>query len=175
MLFFINKDILIGELVFFSPPSVEIRGFNDSDLKSLLNCSQCLPTCHESVYDTDTSFSHDTLPLAQESYGVLDIFYRNEGAVKYQRDVTFGWVDLLGKLTNPHSNGSVKSTDKNLKICSTFSTVSFGGIAGLFLGFSLLSIVEFVYWSIKLALHQLSNYIKLHSLMLRRFFLPFKK
>lgn len=36
--------------------------------------------------------------------------------------------------------------------------MSFGGIAGLFLGFSLLSIVEFVYWGIKLAMHQLSKY-----------------
>ncbi|KAK9732285.1 Amiloride-sensitive sodium channel [Popillia japonica] len=39
--------------------------------------------------------------------------------VRYKREVLFGWVDLL---------------------------VSFGGIAGLFLGFSLLSGVEFIYY-----------------------------
>lgn len=88
--------IKTGELRFFSPPSVEIRGFNDSNLASLLNCSQCLPTCHETIYDIDTAFSEDTSPLGQQSYGTIDIFYRNEGAVKYQRDVTFGWIDLLG-------------------------------------------------------------------------------
>lgn len=32
--------------------------------------------------------------------------------------------------------------------------VSFGGIAGLFLGFSLLTIIEFVYWGIKLLIYQ---------------------
>lgn len=39
--------------------------------------------------------------------------------IRYQRDVLFGWVDLL---------------------------VSFGGIAGLFLGFSLLSLLEIFYY-----------------------------
>jgi len=32
--------------------------------------------------------------------------------------------------------------------------VSFGGIAGLFLGFSLLTIIEFVYWGIKFLIYQ---------------------
>lgn len=39
--------------------------------------------------------------------------------IRYKREVLFGWVDLL---------------------------VSFGGIAGLFLGFSLLSGVEIIYY-----------------------------
>ncbi|XP_015374464.1 PREDICTED: degenerin del-1-like [Diuraphis noxia] len=96
-------------------------------MKSPLNCSQCLPTCHESVFDLDMDYSLDSLPLTRRSYGSVDIFYRNEGAVKYERDVTFGWIDLL---------------------------VSFGGIAGLFLGFSLLTIIEFVYWGIKFLIYQ---------------------
>nr|XP_018906638.1 PREDICTED: pickpocket protein 19-like [Bemisia tabaci] len=106
----------------FSPPFGNIRGFSQnisSGLSMPLNCSQCLPTCHESTYDVDTDFSRDTQPLAQKTDGYVDVFYKNEGAVKYQRDVTFGWSDLL---------------------------VSFGGIAGLFLGFSVLSLVELFYW-----------------------------
>lgn len=39
--------------------------------------------------------------------------------IRYKREVLFGWVDLL---------------------------VSFGGIAGLFLGFSLLSGIEIIYY-----------------------------
>lgn len=39
--------------------------------------------------------------------------------IRYKREVLFGWVDLV---------------------------VAFGGIAGLFLGFSLLSLVEIVYY-----------------------------
>ncbi|XP_050436611.1 sodium channel protein Nach-like [Adelges cooleyi] len=120
-----------SELRFFSPPVGNIRGFMQVEMLSPLNCSQCLPTCHESVYDIDVDYSLDSHPLTRDSYGAVDIFYRNEGAVKYQRDVTFGWIDLL---------------------------VSFGGIAGLFLGFSLLTIIEFVYWGIKL-LVQYTHYI----------------
>lgn len=85
-----------SELRFYSPPIGNIRGFLLTEMKSPLNCSQCLPTCHESVYDLDVDYSLDSLPLARNSYGSVDIFYRNEGAVKYERDVTFGWIDLLG-------------------------------------------------------------------------------
>ncbi|CAI6368169.1 unnamed protein product [Macrosiphum euphorbiae] len=116
-----------SELRFYSPPIGNIRGFLLTEMKSPLNCSQCLPTCHESVFDLDVDYSLDSLPLTRNSYGSVDIFYRNEGAVKYERDVTFGWIDLL---------------------------VSFGGIAGLFLGFSLLTIIEFVYWGIKFLIYQ---------------------
>ncbi|XP_060841385.1 sodium channel protein Nach-like [Rhopalosiphum padi] len=116
-----------SELRFYSPPIGNTRGFQVTEMKSPLNCSQCLPTCHESVFDLDVDYSLDSLPLTRHSYGSVDIFYRNEGAVKYERDVTFGWIDLL---------------------------VSFGGIAGLFLGFSLLTIIEFVYWGIKFLIYQ---------------------
>lgn len=49
----------------------------------------------------------------------MNIEYLTWPIIRYKREVLFGWVDLL---------------------------VSFGGIAGLFLGFSLLSGVELVYY-----------------------------
>ncbi|XP_050536342.1 uncharacterized protein LOC126902781 [Daktulosphaira vitifoliae] len=120
-----------SELRFYSPPIGNIRGFMQGEVLSPLNCSQCLPTCHESVYDVDVDSSYDSQQLSRESYGSVDIFYKNEGAVKYQRDVTFGWIDLL---------------------------VSFGGIAGLFLGFSLLTIIEFLYWGVKLLIYHCATH-----------------
>uniref|UniRef100_A0A2S2QJY1 Sodium channel protein Nach n=1 Tax=Sipha flava TaxID=143950 RepID=A0A2S2QJY1_9HEMI len=120
-----------SELRFYSPPIGNTRGFLLTERKSPMNCSECLPTCHESVYDLDMDYSLDSQPLTRSSYGSVDIFYRNEGAVKYERDVTFGWIDLL---------------------------VSFGGIAGLFLGFSLLTIIEFVYWGMKFLTYQYIRY-----------------
>lgn len=51
----------------------------------------------------------------------LDFHYQSANIVKYRTDVTFGWLDLM---------------------------VSFGGIAGLFLGCSILSGVEIVYYLI---------------------------
>lgn len=51
----------------------------------------------------------------------LDFHYQNANLVKYRTDITFGWLDLM---------------------------VSFGGIAGLFLGCSILSAVEIFYYLI---------------------------
>lgn len=49
----------------------------------------------------------------------IDFHYQSANIVKYRTDVTFGWLDLM---------------------------VSFGGIAGLFLGCSILSGVEIIYY-----------------------------
>lgn len=63
-------------------------------------------------------FSSGTDPLKPlETF--VNIEYLTWPIIKYKREVLFGWVDLL---------------------------VSFGGIAGLFLGFSLLSGVEIIYY-----------------------------
>lgn len=51
----------------------------------------------------------------------LDLHYQSANLVKYRTDVTFGWLDLM---------------------------VAFGGIAGLFLGSSILSSVEIFYYII---------------------------
>jgi hypothetical protein len=51
----------------------------------------------------------------------VEIHYQSANIVKYRTDVTFGWLDLM---------------------------VAFGGIAGLFLGCSLLSGVEIIYYVI---------------------------
>ncbi|CAG9857482.1 unnamed protein product [Phyllotreta striolata] len=55
----------------------------------------------------------------EESASTLEVKFVSWPMVRYKREVLFGWVDLL---------------------------VSFGGIAGLFLGFSLLSAVEILYY-----------------------------
>lgn len=49
----------------------------------------------------------------------LDFHFQSANIVKYRTDVTFGWLDLM---------------------------VSFGGIAGLFLGCSIISGVEIFYY-----------------------------
>lgn len=55
----------------------------------------------------------------------IDFHFQSGSIVKYRTDVTFSWLDLM---------------------------VSFGGIAGLFLGCSILSGVEIVYYLIIMAL-----------------------
>lgn len=56
----------------------------------------------------------------------IDIHFQSANIVKYRTDVTFGWLDLM---------------------------VSFGGIAGLFLGCSILSGVEIIYYLIIIILN----------------------
>jgi amiloride-sensitive sodium channel len=111
-----------------------------SNITDITKCSDCELSCDNTVYEIEKfskSYVENILNLNQ----ILNYFYllRNPatatGAViesdririefltwpiiRYKREVLFGWVDLL---------------------------VSFGGIAGLFLGFSLLSGIEIIYY-----------------------------
>ncbi|XP_039278283.1 sodium channel protein Nach isoform X2 [Nilaparvata lugens] len=102
-------------LRFVHPP--HRMGFTENEIIESLNCS-CIPTCYDTEYDLEIGRSEDW-HTAYQHYAYVDIHYGNLGVVKYQRDITFGWVDLL---------------------------VSLGGVANLFLGFSLLSLLEILYW-----------------------------
>nr|CAD7430192.1 unnamed protein product [Timema monikensis] len=112
--------LLAEEIHSMSPPP-GTPGF-EAGMTSL-NCSQCLPTCHETKYLVDVDMHEVKTPLRPGTGGYLDIYYKDLAAVKYRRDVAFGRMQLV---------------------------VSFGGIAGLFLGVSILSAVELVYYCLKM-------------------------
>lgn len=76
---------------------------------------------------------------AQRDNLTLDFHYQSANLVKYRTDITFGWLDLM---------------------------VSFGGIAGLFLGCSILSAVEIFYYFFVIlifALRKFKNFIRVNS------------
>ncbi|PSN55275.1 hypothetical protein C0J52_05821 [Blattella germanica] len=110
------------ELRFFSPPENSMK--NPEEERTSLQCSYCLPTCRETTYQVQSSFDRDYHPSNANAKGYLDVYYKDLGAVKYQRQLAFDGMNLL---------------------------VSFGGIAGLFLGVSLLTVVEMAYYSVRLA------------------------
>ncbi|XP_072376116.1 sodium channel protein Nach-like, partial [Diabrotica undecimpunctata] len=87
------------------------------EIKSVDKCN-CHLGCLHTVYEIEKL---DTLMTDEEEEGnsKLENKFVSWPMVRYKREVLFGWVDLL---------------------------VSFGGIAGLFLGFSLLSAVEILYY-----------------------------
>ncbi|GLH01456.1 Pickpocket protein 28 [Gryllus bimaculatus] len=87
-----------------------------------IDCSHCLPTCHDSTYDLEADVTTDN-KLTSSNTTYLDIFYKDLYAVKYGRELSFGETELL---------------------------VSFGGIASLFLGVSVLSGFELLYYLCKL-------------------------
>ncbi|XP_071453479.1 sodium channel protein Nach-like isoform X2 [Hetaerina americana] len=111
------------------PPFVNEKGnYKQCDLRGLVclaehkeqlinsDACSCELDCKNTVYEVEKLSSG----LCKQNYcGPLHIGFVSWPMVRYKREVLFGWVDLF---------------------------VSFGGIAGLFLGFSLLSGVEIIYY-----------------------------
>lgn len=108
------------------------------NITEVRDCNSCELSCSNTVYDIeklsktlvlnctmsgkfDAHFLFDPFRLNTDrsSSTYINIEFLTWPIIRYKREVLFGWVDLL---------------------------VSFGGIAGLFLGFSLLSGVEIIYY-----------------------------
>ncbi|XP_052567592.1 sodium channel protein Nach [Culex pipiens pallens] len=112
---------------FYAPPVKSLRqcvaselpclAANVGNITSIGGCQHCELGCHNTVYDIEKYSKVMTTEAGKEP--VVTIEYLTWPVIRYKREVLFGWVDLL---------------------------VSFGGIAGLFLGFSLLSGVEIIYF-----------------------------
>ncbi|PSN57595.1 hypothetical protein C0J52_00502 [Blattella germanica] len=81
------------ELRIFRPPH-GARGFEEVDA---IDCGKCLPTCHNTLYSLDYSFTADGNPYASNQAAYLDVYYRDLGAIKYQQRLSFDFMDLVGK------------------------------------------------------------------------------
>uniref|UniRef100_A0A182J395 Uncharacterized protein n=1 Tax=Anopheles atroparvus TaxID=41427 RepID=A0A182J395_ANOAO len=88
------------------------------NITSIYSCQDCELGCLNTVYDIE-KYSKIMKTEEEQQDAQVTIEYLTWPIIRYKREVLFGWVDLL---------------------------VSFGGIAGLFLGFSLLSGVEILYF-----------------------------
>ncbi|KAE9533015.1 hypothetical protein AGLY_009443 [Aphis glycines] len=102
-------------------------GFESRLIRDSLDCSQCIPTCYETTHEIEMESSPDQRTSVWKLFSYLDVAYGNLGSKKYQRDITFAWTDLL---------------------------VALGGVANLFLGFSILSVAEFIYWMVKICVNK---------------------
>ncbi|XP_059617760.1 sodium channel protein Nach [Phlebotomus argentipes] len=89
------------------------------NITQITDCRQCELSCLNTVYDVDKLTKASNAESAHDGGAYINVEYLTWPIIRYKREVLFGWVDLL---------------------------VSFGGIAGLFLGFSLLSGVEILYY-----------------------------
>ncbi|XP_050099386.1 sodium channel protein Nach-like [Anopheles aquasalis] len=88
------------------------------NITNIHSCQSCELGCLNTVYDIE-KYSKIIRTEEEQQEAQVTIEYLTWPIIRYKREVLFGWVDLL---------------------------VSFGGIAGLFLGFSLLSGVEIMYF-----------------------------
>ncbi|XP_046674586.1 uncharacterized protein LOC124363379 [Homalodisca vitripennis] len=106
---------------FYRPPP-DTPGITDRELMESLNCN-CLATCFDTVYDIHLQRSIPEDPANQTAFSHVDIYYSKTGFVRYQRHIVFEFYQLI---------------------------VSLGGVANLFLGCSLLSLIETIYWMLKI-------------------------
>lgn len=80
------------ELRIFRPPK-GTRGFENL---TAIDCSKCLPTCHNSRYALDYSYADDSNKYAKNCGGYLDVFYKDLSAIKYRQEMAFDFMDLVG-------------------------------------------------------------------------------
>ncbi|XP_037910068.1 pickpocket protein 19-like [Hermetia illucens] len=91
---------------------------NEEKNQSAMICS-CMQECATLDYQTEILPMHLLKDNFTEEMIILDVHYQHGTLIKYRTDVVYGWLDLL---------------------------VAFGGIAGLFMGASVLSGVELFYY-----------------------------
>ncbi|XP_046752348.1 sodium channel protein Nach-like [Diprion similis] len=97
-----------------------------------LNCSRCLPACEDIAYEFtlssailsaagDDTWSRESCGKTEKfiDHTVINIFFQNSGTVRLKQDVIFYWWELMS---------------------------NYGGICGFFLGVSLISVVELIYF-----------------------------
>lgn len=96
--------------------------FHDEDTELFKSCD-CLPSCNSIDYDTNINFERfipeETMIGVNITRGTSMFYFADEDFVAFKRSATFGTVTLLSNI---------------------------GGMLGLFLGISVLSVVEIFYF-----------------------------
>ncbi|CAD6201450.1 GSCOCG00000250001-RA-CDS, partial [Cotesia congregata] len=109
----------------------EVENFEravEGDGDNLLHCNSCYPACNDVSYNVYTDFVPlqtgyyqsellDNLEVKDQS--IVHIYFINFGSVRLKMDLGYYWYELLSNI---------------------------GGICGIFIGFSLLSLVELGYF-----------------------------
>ncbi|PNF20288.1 hypothetical protein B7P43_G14391, partial [Cryptotermes secundus] len=109
-------------------PTENIPGLG-AEMQESISCEECSPACSDTTYHVQTSSAHlSQTPylrsgfienISLKNHSVFHLYFGSRNTLRLKQDVLYYWYDLLS---------------------------NFGGICGLFVGFSLISIVEFVYF-----------------------------
>ncbi|KAF7394134.1 hypothetical protein HZH68_010953 [Vespula germanica] len=105
-----------------------------------LHCKSCYPSCQDVVYTMHSSFStmqpgvYETSLL--NNFNIVDqsiihVFFSKYGTVRLKQDISYTWYELLSDI---------------------------GGICGVFIGFSLISVVELIYFFVLLLFDLYKSY-----------------
>ncbi|XP_076279922.1 sodium channel protein Nach-like [Lasioglossum baleicum] len=100
----------------------------DDESENILHCNNCYPLCGDVTYTAKMMSAyippgyHTTKLLSNvyfKNQSVLNVYFNSFGTTKLKQDVVYRWYELLGDAS---------------------------GIGGIFVGFSLIAVVEFVYF-----------------------------
>ncbi|XP_066583823.1 sodium channel protein Nach-like [Prorops nasuta] len=115
--------------------------FEKSDNQSsALNCQDCYPSCEDVLFIIHTSSSYISPGFFKSellydmnitNQSILHIFFSKYGTLRLKQDVALRWYEVLS---------------------------SIGGICGVFIGFSLISAVEMIYFSVLLLIKLFQQY-----------------
>ncbi|XP_014487995.1 PREDICTED: sodium channel protein Nach-like [Dinoponera quadriceps] len=93
-----------------------------------LHCRSCYPVCEDTTYDVLSSKSYMTPGTYMTEFlrnatindqAILHVFFSKYGSIRLKQDVAYYWYELMSDI---------------------------GGICGVFIGFSLISVVEILYF-----------------------------
>nr|KAF7417197.1 hypothetical protein H0235_011728 [Vespula pensylvanica] len=121
------------------PHEEETLNITMNNYKSL-HCKSCYPSCQDVVYTMHSSFStmqpgfYETSLL--NNFNIVDqsiihVFFSKYGTVRLKQDISYTWYELLSDI---------------------------GGICGVFIGFSLISVVELIYFFVLLLFDLYKSY-----------------
>ncbi|XP_047355458.1 sodium channel protein Nach-like isoform X2 [Vespa velutina] len=121
------------------PHEDETFNITMNDYKSL-HCKRCYPSCEDFIYIMHSSFSTMKPGFYETSFinnlnivdqSIIHVFFSNYGSVRLKQDISYTWYELLSDI---------------------------GGICGVFIGFSLISVIELIYFFILLLFDLYKNY-----------------
>ncbi|XP_074029493.1 sodium channel protein Nach [Leptinotarsa decemlineata] len=150
------------ELISNTMPRIDFSSLDASHGNRNNSKCDCLPDCEITEYVAESSYgvlSREFSMNQPSLYGGIDIknhsvfrvFYNDLVGIKNRRDVRFDWHALLGEYF------SLNMHNFNFKIATYY-----GGLLGLFLGFSFVSGVEIIYFfTIRLFVDATKNKSKL--------------
>lgn len=124
----------------------------------------CLPGCFELTYDGQVSMApmlDNTTILRNQNFSapnvsVLHIFYKKKTLRSERKEELVGFTDFLCRYTVRTSKSAI-CFEVFLLFFFTIIAANTGGLLALFMGFSVFSIVEVVYFS---SLRPFVNYLK---------------
>ena len=82
----------------------------------------------------------DEVKAIANSSSIVHFYFDSLGATKYERDKLFGTLDLIGKAIWNMNDLWFSNHTK------CYFSAAFGGLVGLCSGFSIISLIEIIYW-----------------------------